>query len=100
MLISYLSSDVCSSDLRWTAAVVPLQPVEFVEEALVSASLFVGGGDLLDDRHQCLGNEASAVRAEVAAGVRVVAGGFGDGRTGARQEDGRASGRVSGCTVA
>ena len=40
---------------RRPAGVVRLQIVEGVEEILVDAFLFVGGGDLFDHRHQRLG---------------------------------------------
>ena len=70
---------------RRPTAVVPLQPVQLVEECLVAAGLLVCGGDLLDDRHQRLGNESSAVDTEMALGVGIVDGGFGDGRARTRQ---------------
>ena len=66
-------------------AVVPLQPVQLVEECLVAAGLLVGGGDLLDDGHQRLGDESSPVDTEMALGIGVVDGRFGDGRAGTRQ---------------
>ena len=70
---------------RRPAGVVRLQVVQGVQEVLVDAFLLVGGGDLLDHRHQRLGDVAPAVHAEMTAGVGVVAGGFGDGRTGTRK---------------
>ena len=57
---------------RRTAGVVALQPVELVEERVVGADLLVLGGDLLDHRHQRLGDVPSAVDAEVAARVGFV----------------------------
>ena len=84
---------------------MPLQPVQLVEECLVAAGLFVGGGDLLDHGHQRLGDESSAVDTEMALGVGIVDGRLGDRRTGTRQlragEIGHwLSGRVSGRTDA
>ncbi len=70
---------------RRPAAVVPLQPVQLVEELLVAARLLVGGGDFLDHGHQRLGNQSSAVGTEMAPGVGIVDGRFGDRRTGTRQ---------------
>ncbi len=64
---------------------MPLQPVQFVEESLVAAGLLIGGGDLLDDGHQRLGDEPPAVDTEMALRIGIVDGGFGDGRAGTRQ---------------
>ena len=64
---------------------MPLQPIQFVEESLVTAGLLVGRGDFLDHGHQRLGNESSSVDTEMALGVGIVGGRFGDRRTGTRQ---------------
>jgi hypothetical protein len=64
---------------------VPLQPVKFVEESLVTAGLFIRGGDFLDDGHQRLRNESSSVHTEMATRVGIMDGGFGHGRAGTRQ---------------
>ena len=70
---------------RGPTGVVLLQPVELVEEFLVATGLFVGRGDLLDHRHQGLGDISAAVHTEMATTVGIVVGRFGDGRAGTRQ---------------
>jgi hypothetical protein len=64
---------------------VALQPIQFIKKRLITTSLLVCGGDLFDHRHQRFGDESSAVDTEVAACVRIVNCGFGDGRAGTRQ---------------
>jgi hypothetical protein len=70
---------------RRPPAVMPLQPVQLVEESLVTTRLFICGSDLLDHRHQCLGNEPPAVDTEMATRIGIVDGGFGHGRARTRQ---------------
>ena len=70
---------------RRPTAVVPLQAVQLIEESLVTAGLFVGGGDFLDDGHQRFRDESSSVDTEMALGVGIVGGRFRDRRTGTRQ---------------
>ncbi len=70
---------------RRATGVVALQPIQFVEELLVTARLLVGGRDFLDDGHQRFGDESSSVDTEMALGVGIVDGRFGDGRAGTRQ---------------
>ena len=66
---------------RGPAGVIPLQAVEFVEERRIHTRLLVLGGDLLDHRHQRLGDVSAAVDAEMALAVGFVTAAFGDART-------------------
>ncbi len=59
-------------DRRRAAGVVALQPVQFVEEGGIEATLLIFRGDLLDHRHQRLRHMPAAVDAEVAARIRLV----------------------------
>ncbi len=68
-----------------TAGVVALQPVEFVEEVVVRASLLVLRGDLLDHRHERLGYVPTAVDPPVATRVRFMAGPLRQTGAGGRQ---------------
>ena len=70
---------------RRPTAVVPLQAIQLIEEFLVTARLFVRGGDLLDDGHQRFGDESSSVDTEMALGVGIVGGRLRDRRAGTRQ---------------
>ncbi len=60
---------------------VRLQPGWVVQKVLADALLLVGGGDLFDHRHQRLEVAATPTTgaAEMAAGIRIVTGRFGDG---------------------
>ena len=51
---------------RRAPGVLALESVEFGEVVLVGAHLEIGGGDLVDDRHQRLGHMSSPVHTEVA----------------------------------
>ena len=70
---------------RRPAAVVPLQPVELIEERLVAAGLLIGRGDLFDHRHQRLGNQPAPVGTEMAQCVGIVNGGFSNACAGTGQ---------------
>ena len=70
---------------RGSPGVMGLQGIEFVEEPLVGSGLLIGRGDLFDDGHQSLRDIPAAEDPEVAARVRIVDRGLGDGRTGAGQ---------------
>src|SRR5690606_28506864 len=72
-------------DRRRAAGVVALEAVELVEEGAVRAALLVVGGDLLDHRHQRLGDMPAAVDAEVAAVIGFVRARMGDAVTGLGQ---------------
>ena len=68
---------------------MPLQAVELVEERRIDPRLLVRGGDLLDHRHQRLGDVPAAVDAEMALAVGFVTAGSAIARTGAREISGQ-----------
>ncbi|CRK52028.1 conserved hypothetical protein [Rhodococcus sp. RD6.2] len=65
-------------DRRRPAGVVPLQAIQFAQERRIDAGLVVLGGDFLDHRHQCLGDVAATVGAEVATRIGFVGASRGD----------------------
>ncbi len=64
-----LAHSRCLENRRRASRVIALQAIEFVQERVVRASLFVLRGDLFDDRHESFRHMPAAVDAEMAAGI-------------------------------
>jgi hypothetical protein len=79
-----LAHSRCLENRRRTPGVIALQAIEFVQERVVRASLFVLRSDFLDNRHECFRHMPSAIDAEMASGVGIVRA-LGESRAGRRQ---------------